>query len=72
MEILTNNPAVGNIIREAKTFMLPGVIQTGRKLGMKLMDESLRELVARGLIAPEEAVARAAEKQMMQTMLGIG
>ena len=38
---------------------------------MKLMDESLRELVARGLIAPEEAVARAAEKQMMQTMLGM-
>ena len=72
MEILTNNPAVGNIIREAKTFMLPGVIQTGRKQGMKLMDESLRELVARGLIAPEEAVARAAEKQMMQTMLGMG
>ena len=71
MEILTNNPAVGNIIREAKTFMLPGVIQTGRKLGMKLMDESLRELVARNLIAPEEAVARAAEKQMMQTMLGL-
>ena len=71
MEILTNNPAVGNIIREAKTFMLPGVIQTGRKQGMKLMDESLRELVARGFIAPEEAVARAAEKQMMQTMLGM-
>ena len=71
MEILTNNPAVGNIIREAKTFMLPGVIQTGRKQGMKLMDESLRELVARGLVAPEEAVARAAEKQMMQTLLGL-
>ena len=34
-----NNPAVGNLIREAKTFMLPGVIQTGKKLGMKLMDE---------------------------------
>ncbi len=30
MEILMNNPAVGNLIREGKTYMLPGVIQTGK------------------------------------------
>lgn len=30
IEILTNTPAVGNVIREAKTFMLPGIIQTGK------------------------------------------
>jgi twitching motility protein PilT len=29
LEILTNTPAVANVIREAKTFMLPGIIQTG-------------------------------------------
>ena len=44
LEILTNTPAVANVIREAKTFMLPGIIQTGRKQGMRLMDDSLREL----------------------------
>ena len=71
MEVLMNNPAVGNCIREAKTFMLPGIIQTGRKQGMKLMDESLRELCAAGIISTEEALSRAEQKQMMKTMLGI-
>ena len=71
MEVLMNNPAVGNCIREAKTFMLPGIIQTGRKQGMKLMDESLRELCATGTISTEEALSRAEQKQLMRTMLGI-
>ena len=71
MEVLMNNPAVGNCIREAKTFMLPGIIQTGRKQGMKLMDDSLRELCATGIISPEEALSRAEQKGMMKTMLGI-
>ena len=71
MEVLMNNPAVGNCIREAKTFMLPGIIQTGRKQGMKLMDDSLRELCATGVISPEEALSRAEQKGMMKTMLGI-
>ena len=44
MEILMNNPAVGNLIREGKTFMFPGVIQTGKKQGMQLMDDSLLQL----------------------------
>ena len=71
LEVLTNSPAVGNVIREAKTFMLPGIIQTGRKQGMMLMDESLGRLAAQGLITPEEALARADQKQMMKTMLGL-
>ena len=71
LEVLTNSPAVGNVIREAKTFMLPGIIQTGRKQGMMLMDESLGRLAAQKLIAPDEALARADQKQMMKTMLGI-
>src|SRR5438093_13080609 len=36
LEILTNTPAVGNVIRENKTFMLPGIIQTGKKQGTRL------------------------------------
>src|SRR4029077_17124045 len=41
LKILTNTPPVANVIREAKTFMLPGIIQTGKKQGMRLMDDSL-------------------------------
>jgi twitching motility protein PilT len=66
LEILTNTPAVANVIREAKTFMLPGIIQTGRKQGMCLMDDSLSQLFDRGLITAQEACSRAEQKQAMR------
>ncbi|MEA3186637.1 MAG: twitching motility protein PilT [Chthoniobacter sp.] len=66
IEILVNTPAVGNTIRESKTFMLPGIIQTGKKLGMKLMDDSLIELYDTGIITQEEAYARAEQKSVMK------
>jgi twitching motility protein PilT len=70
IEILMNTPAVGNVIREGKTFMLPGIIQTGKKLGMKLMDDSLLELFQSGLITAEEAVYRAEQKADMIKLTG--
>jgi twitching motility protein PilT len=69
LEILTNTPAVANVIREAKTYMLPGIIQTGKKQGMRLMDDALIELYQRGLISAEEAYARAEQKQMVREHL---
>ena len=66
IEILMNTPAVANVIREAKTFMLPGIIQTGKRLGMKLMDDSLVDLFNAGLISADEAVARAEQKPLMK------
>jgi twitching motility protein PilT len=66
LEILMNSPAVANTIREAKTFMLPGIIQTGKKLGMKLMDDSLLDLYSAGLITQEEAYDRADQKAQMR------
>ncbi|MEK0446567.1 MAG: hypothetical protein RLZZ399_1888 [Verrucomicrobiota bacterium] len=69
LEILTNNAAVGNLIRDGKTFMLPGVIQTGRKSGMRLMDDSLMELVNQGLITPQEAYARCEQKNLFRPLL---
>jgi twitching motility protein PilT len=71
LEILTNTPAVANVIREAKTFMLPGIIQTGKKQGMQLMDDALVELQSRGLITADEAYARADQKQEMKQRLKI-
>jgi len=66
IETLTNTPAVSNMIREARTFMLPGIIQTGRKQGMQLMDDALIELHSKGLITAEEALARADQKQLVR------
>src|SRR5213082_1211882 len=71
LEILTNTPAVANVIREAKTFMLPGIIQTGKKQGMQLMDDALVDLCSRGLISADEAYARAEQKQEVKQRLKI-
>ncbi|MFL6514066.1 MAG: type IV pilus twitching motility protein PilT [Chthoniobacterales bacterium] len=69
LETLTNTPAVANVIREAKTYMLPGIIQTGKKQGMQLMDDSLVQLFKAGLIDAEETYARAEQKQEMRQLL---
>ncbi|MEQ1859109.1 MAG: PilT/PilU family type 4a pilus ATPase [Chthoniobacteraceae bacterium] len=69
LEILTNSPAVGNTIREAKTFMLPGIIQTSRKAGMRLMDDAITELFDNGSISAEEAYARCEQKVLMRQHL---
>jgi len=66
LEILTNTPAVGALIRDAKTFMLPGVMQTGKRQGMQLMDDSLMALYDQGLISQEECYARSEQKQLMR------
>jgi twitching motility protein PilT len=66
LEVLMNTPAVANCIREGKTFMLPGIIQTGRKLGMKLMDDSLTELYDAQIISQEEAYSRSEQKALMR------
>src|SRR2546421_4673493 len=71
LEILTNTPAVANVIREAKTYMLPGIIQTGKKQGMQLMDDALADLHSRGLITAEEATTRADQRSEMKQRLKI-
>jgi twitching motility protein PilT len=72
LETLTNTPAVANVIREGKTYMLPGIIQTGKKQGMQLMDDSLIDLYNRGLITAEEAYVRAEQKQELRAQLKVG
>lgn len=61
-EILVVTPAVAQLIRERKTFQLPGVMVTGRRVGMQLMDQALLTLVQAGDIDPDEAFLRAADK----------
>ncbi len=66
LELLVNTPAVSNCIREGKTFMLPGVMQTGKNVGMITMDESLRQLYVKGLISKEETLFRSDDKNQMR------
>jgi len=61
-EILLTTPAISNLIREGKTFQIPSIIQTSRKLGMNTLNDALLELVERKLIDPDEAYMRSVEK----------
>jgi twitching motility protein PilT len=56
-ELLVNTPAVANIIRDAKETGLESAMQTGRKLGMRTLSESLTQLVDEQVISKEVADA---------------
>ncbi len=66
LELLVNTPAVSATIRDGKTFMLPGIMQTGKKVGMITMDESLRDLYVKGTITQEECLYRSEDKVQMR------
>jgi twitching motility protein PilT len=61
-EILLSTPSVSNLIREGKTFQLPSVLQTSRKLGMVTMNDALIELVDSNQVEPQEAYLKATDK----------
>jgi twitching motility protein PilT len=68
-EILLATPAIANLIREGKTFQIPSIIQTSRKLGMITLNDALLDLVDRKVIEPDEAYVKAAEKAGMLAAL---
>jgi len=68
-EILRNTPAVAGLVREAKTFQLPTVIQTGTAAGMTLMDGALLRLVQEGVIEPRVAYDHALRKEAFEPFL---
>jgi len=59
LEVLVNNKAVGNLIRESKTFQIFSILQMGASQGMCLLDDSLNKLLASGAISKEEALRNA-------------
>ena len=63
LEVLVANKAVGNLIRDNKTFQLRSVLQTGGSQGMCLLDASLQELVKNKVITREEALRHSDEPQ---------
>jgi len=69
LEILVNTPAVGATIRDGKTFMLPGIMQTGKNVGMTTMDDSLKDLYVKGKISSDELLKRAEDRTGMKQYL---
>ena len=56
-EVLVNTPAIGNLIREGKTFQIPSTMQVGTENGMMTFEGHLNKLVAEGLVDKEDADA---------------
>lgn len=69
LEILVNTPAVGATIRDGKTYMLPGIMQTGKNVGMTTMDDSLKKLYIEGKVTAEEIMMRCEDRTVMKEFL---
>jgi twitching motility protein PilT len=73
LEVMLVNNAVSSQIREGKTHQIVNAMQTGGKQGMRLMNDSLVELVNDGTIGAEEAYIKAVDKAGLQAgLLTIG
>ena len=69
-EILLGVPALAALIRDNKTFQIPTLIQTQQAVGMRLMDQSLLDLVKQRKVAPQEALEYAFDKKTFQSAIG--
>ena len=63
LEILVNNSAVGNLIRQGKLEALENTMQSGALVGMQTMDTAIRKLLEGRMISGEEAYEKAFNKQ---------
>lgn len=57
LEILKNNTAISNLIREGKTHQVYSAMETAQKDGMVTMDKAIKNLYMDGAITYDEAVA---------------
>jgi twitching motility protein PilT len=69
LEIMLGNPAVGNLIREGKTYQIPSIMQTAKKDGMQLMDQHLLDLLKTKKVNPDEAYRCAIDKKQFEQYL---
>ncbi|GAA3341920.1 hypothetical protein GCM10017714_27970 [Curtobacterium pusillum] len=57
-EIMKTTPAIGNLVREGKTYQITSAMQAGRDAGMHTMDQDLAELVNVGTITRKAAMEK--------------
>ena len=63
LEVMVNNNAVANLIRENKTYQIKSALQTGRAQGQRLLDASLTQLMNDKVITRKEAIKYAEEPE---------
>ena len=65
LELLVGTPAVASLIRERRTFQLPTVMQTGKRDGMRSMDDSVLDLLRASVISLYEASSHVANREAL-------
>jgi twitching motility protein PilT len=62
-EIMVATAPLANLIRGAKTYQIPSIMQTGRAAGMQSMDDAIMDLHTRGIITAQTAYQHADAKK---------
>ncbi|MCK4889436.1 MAG: Flp pilus assembly complex ATPase component TadA, partial [Candidatus Aminicenantes bacterium] len=70
-EILIGTIGVRNLIREGKTFQISTMMQTGRNIGMQVLNSVLLDMVKNDVVDPEEALSKAIDKENMKSQLSV-
>ncbi|HEY4517662.1 MAG TPA: PilT/PilU family type 4a pilus ATPase [Candidatus Paceibacterota bacterium] len=68
-ELLINNAAIANLIRERRSHEINNVIETHSEDGMIDMNRSLADLVRRGEITVEDAFSRSLNPKLLERLL---
>ena len=68
-EILVNNNAIANLVREAKSSQVYSQLQVGAKYGMQTLEQALAKCVLKGLITKEEAFYKCNRPNVLQGLL---
>lgn len=69
LELLVTTSAIRRAIRDNETHLIPGMIETGAKFGMSLMDHSLAQLVATGVVGFESARGKAIDPERFDKLV---
>jgi twitching motility protein PilT len=69
-ELLIATSAIRRSIRESELHLIYGMIETGRRIGMHTMEQSLANLVKSGRVALEDAMAVASEPHLIEKLVG--
>jgi len=71
-ETLVAVPSIRNLIREAKTFQISSMIQTGGKQGMMTLDQYLAMLVKKGIVTRADASMKCSNPREFDALLEDG
>jgi len=68
-EVLVTDRSISNLIRESKTFQIGNAMKLGKSRGMVTMDDSLADLVTKGTITAEVALASTESPEALRKQL---